>query len=1027
MVDFLLSPFGAWSLLLAGGFLFYPLHRKTPGLALALFWLVQGFALAMAGLAAWRLWGGAEPFWFHTAGYRPPLSISLRAGWPEALVLLLVHGAGLAVATHFRKALAENASAAVLFLVLQAGAAGMVMTQDAFNLYVFMEISALSTMGLLAVQGRARLFDALFHAMGVEALAALFFLLGIGLVYHLAGTLSLAGLAAQAPLLQTPTGLLAQGFLAGALLLELKPLIANGPAINVYETTSAAMAAWLSTGAAAAMAMALCKLLPLFSPAILLGLQTAGLATFVVGHAAALRQSQTRRLLGYSSVAFLGFSVFFLCRPEPGLLWPLAVLWGVHALAKTLLFFLTDRAGPLTAGNARWHKLGLLASVLALLALPPVPAFWAKWDLVMLLARTQPGAFAILLAGFFVEAFYLSRWLREQWALAEESGSARPWPWPDTALAAIGLGGLGLACAALQSAPAREFANLALAALAALGLLSRAPRFAQKGLALLGAGALAWFAAGRLADPLAQLFLALFTAGYAVAVLAADSGPRMPRHFHGLMLAVFAGAVMVVAADGLFPFFFAWEWLAGATFLLIWQGDADGRAARQYLLFALASALFILLGFGLQQSLAPTLAWTGLSARPLVWGPVLLGLAIKLGLVGWHTWMAPSYSRAPRDFTPFLAGAVNKAAVFGLLLLLLPQLGRIASGPLEWLVWLGLLGAFAGAFLALFEENVLTMLAYSSMGQMAYVIAALGLATPTGNVAALYLSINHFLFKTLLFVVAAGVVRQTGTPLMYRMGGLIKRMPVSFVSAMMAVIAMSGVPPLGGFGGKWLLYMALMEKGQPLAAGLAFFASAVGFLYMYRFLQSVFLGQLKHAGRAVRETSWSAIAAQGLLIVGIMVFSVYPQPLLQGLLQIAGADRGAAFLSVAADGRVATALGQWQPTQIMIVVAVVFGVLTALLLANRQKVVWVRQFNLVFAGERPDRPETTHFAYDMFAHYRRALGAFYQPFALRFWEAAGQGLARLGHAAGHLQSGQFHATLLAGTALVVLLCLGALR
>jgi formate hydrogenlyase subunit 3/multisubunit Na+/H+ antiporter MnhD subunit len=1027
MVDFILSPFGAWALLLAGGFLYYPLRSGSAAAARSLFWIAQLFALSMAGLAAWRLWGGADALWFHTAGYRPPLSISLRVALPEAFVLLLVHGAGLAVAVHFRKALEQSASAAVLFLVLQVGAAGMAMTQDAFNLYVFMEISALATMGLLAAQGRPRQFDALFHAMGVEALAALFFLLGIGLVYHLAGTLSLAGIAAQAHLLQSPVGLLAQGFLAGALLLELKPLVANGPAVNVYETTSAAMAAWLSTGTAAAMAMALVKLLPIFSPVVLAGLQVAGLASFLVGHLAALRQSDTRRMLGYSSVAFLGFSVFFLCRPEPGLLWPLAILWGVHALAKTLLFFLTDRDAPFVPGNARLHKLGLLAAVLALIALPPVPAFWAKWDLLMILARAQPAAFAILLAGIFVEAFYLSRWLREQWLRAAEASDASPWPLPDAALAAAGLLGLALSSLLLQAPAAREFANLALLALAALALLSRVPRFAQKVLSLLAASALAYACALRLDSPLHQLFLGIFTAGYAVAVLAADTGPRLPRHFHGLMLAAYAGAAMIVLSDGFFPFFFAWEWLAAATFLLIWQGDPDGSAARQYLLFALASALFILLGFGLQQALSPAMDWAALSASPVVWGPILLGLAIKLGLVGWHTWVAPSYSRAPHDFAPFLAGAINKAAVFGLLLLLLPRLGMAPSGWMDLLVWLGLLGAFAGAFLALFEENVLTMLAYSSMGQMAYVLAALGLATPEGNVAALYLSINHFLFKTLLFIVAAGVVRHVGTPLMYQMGGLIKRMPMSFVSAMMAIIAMSGVPPLGGFGGKWLVYQALMDKDMYLAAGLAFFASAVAFLYMYRFLHSVFLGQLKRDGRSVREASWSALVAQFLLIVGIMAFSVSPQPLLEALIQIGGATDGPAALSVAADGTVLAPLGYWHPTQIMLVVAVVFGVLTALLLANRQKVVWVRQFNIVFAGERPDRPQTTHFAYDMYAHYRRALGAFYQPFALRFWAAGERWLGRAGDAAGRLQSGQFHAALLAGVALVVLLCIGAVR
>jgi len=343
---------------------------------------------------------------------------------------------------------------------------------------------------------------------------------------------------------------------------------------------------------------------------------------------------------------------------------------------------------------------------------------------------------------------------------------------------------------------------------------------------------------------------------------------------------------------------------------------------------------------------------------------------------------------------------------------------------MDLLVWLGLIGAFVGAFLALFEENFLTMLAYSSVGQMAYVIAALALMTHTGWVAALYLSINHFLYKTLLFIAAAAVIRQTGTPLMYQMGGLIKRMPVTFASVLIGIIAMCGVPPLGGFGGKWLLYNALMEKNQFLGAGLAFFASAVAFLYMYRILQTVFLGQLKEAGRTVREAPVGSLVAQILLIMGIMVFSAYPQPLMEFLFKLVGQDFPMATLALNEAGTITSPMGYWNPTTVMIVVACIFGALTVILLLNRQKVVWVKQFNMVFAGERPDRPETTHFAYDMYAHYRRALGLFCHSFALRFWAIAERALALVGEGAGRLNTGQTQDYLLASVALVALICLG---
>jgi len=84
---------------------------------------------------------------------------------------------------------------------------------------------------------------------------------------------------------------------------------------------------------------------------------------------------------------------------------------------------------------------------------------------------------------------------------------------------------------------------------------------------------------------------------------------------------------------------------------------------------------------------------------------------------------------------------------------------------------------------------------------------------------------------------------------MYEMGGLIKKMPLSFISVLIMIIAVSGVPPLSGFGAKWLIYSSFIEKGWYLQAGVLFFASGVSFLYLYRIIHTIFLGQLKYLSR----------------------------------------------------------------------------------------------------------------------------------------------------------------------------------
>jgi NADH:ubiquinone oxidoreductase subunit 5 (subunit L)/multisubunit Na+/H+ antiporter MnhA subunit len=215
-------------------------------------------------------------------------------------------------------------------------------------------------------------------------------------------------------------------------------------------------------------------------------------------------------------------------------------------------------------------------------------------------------------------------------------------------------------------------------------------------------------------------------------------------------------------------------------------------------------------------------------------------------------------------------------------------------------------------------------------------------------------------------------------------------MPFTFVAVMIAIIAMSGVPPLAGFGGKWLLFNAMMEKGWYWIAALGFFSSAVAFLYMFRILQTVFLGQRKLEHRELREAPVILLIPQFILIAGIMVISAYPKLLLDPL-SAAVAPYFPSTL-VWEGSALLTHLGYWNAPAIMLVVGGVWMVpLVFLLLVSLTiKIQPVKQFNIVYAAERPHRPEDTHFAYRFFAHYDRAIGFLVKPRATAFWAAASE-------------------------------------
>jgi formate hydrogenlyase subunit 3/multisubunit Na+/H+ antiporter MnhD subunit len=473
----------------------------------------------------------------------------------------------------------------------------------------------------------------------------------------------------------------------------------------------------------------------------------------------------------------------------------------------------------------------------------------------------------------------------------------------------------------------------------------------------------------------------------------------------------------VVAAISSLELFLAWELMTVTSFLLLTRGRRAGAASLRYLLFSLVSAYLLLAGLLLLPggftagagaaagagSAAALIAGgaTAFAGQGATWAVVLIVLAalIKLGNVGVHVWLPASYAEAPDDVTPLFSAVLSKAGLFLLIAVggalatrLVPALSESVLGGVSiasLLGWIGVATALAGALMALFQEDIKYSLAYSSMGQIGYMVLAFAMLSHLGHVTGLYLAVVHLMVKLVLWIAILGVIQQTGTRLMYKMGGLIKKMPISFISVLFGIIVVSGVPPLAGFGGKWLLYTALLESGWYLHAGLAFFASAVAFLYLYRLIHSIFLGQPKDELAHVKEAPFVQLLPQLVLLGALMGVSMFPDLLIKPLQAVveplfASTVRWEGY-------SVISSLGYWNGNAVMYVTMGVFmAPLLWLMLMNGRKVTSVKQFNIVYAAERPYEPETTHYAFNFFGHYQKALGGLVAPWGERLWTGVGR-------------------------------------
>ncbi len=963
-------------------------------------------AIALSWTVALAI-GAATAVDITTAGTPPPFAINLRIGLVEAALLTVITATGFLSAIAMHDALvARGQRAMAVLLVLVMALSGLVMTRDVFNLFVFVELIVIASAGLVLLSEDVRAVAAGFKYLIVAQVISVLLLIGIIFTYHANGSLNIDDIAAQPMAFQGPS--LALFLVLIALLLELKPFPANGWALDIYESAHPGFSALFSAASGTAALFAADKLFAAAGPAWLPLATGVGLVTFLGANLLALSQGHDRRLLGYSSVGQIGLVLAVIGQRDilgDGYLFVAGGILVTHAVAKAGLFWLSAVVrGRALADWAALRANPVLVFAFAtfiamLVGLPPFPGFYAKWDLAnALVAAGRLPVLALILAGALVEAGYMFRWFG--YAIKREAGAALDVTLPRIVVVLVALAAgwaVGFVWGALGGNMNLLAAVPVLFALAFLPL-DVLPARAKNVLAI--AGLIAWFAFRYPSyDAVQTLFAIIMLLGGAVILLASftESGRRIG--FYPAAMLMYAGLALLIDAKTSFAFFAAWEVLTVGSYFLILRGRLSEPHALSYILFSLGGAFALLAGFALAAGGVQPFALDGLRTVPAdvaAWVFVLLALGFmtKTASIGLHIWLPGAHAEAETDVSPMVSGILLKAGLFGLWLLLTHMGHQTLYGVdlTHALVWIGALSAFIGAVLAVFQEDAKRLLAYSSISQMGYALFGLGLMTHLGWLLALMFVINHYVYKSMLFLAVGGVYKRTHTKLMYKMGGLITLMPFTFVSVLVGIIAMSGVPPLSGFGGRWIFYQAILDGGQRLPLILIFMAGPVGFLYLFRLIHTMFLGQLKDEHRQLKEAPFWVLVPQMMYVAFLIAFAILPGMALQrvdGYLDTLFGDRPLVWT-----GRIITsAYGYWNPVAIIIVIAVIFVGVFALLVWMNHNAQWVKQFNIVFAGERPYKPQTTHFAWNFFAPYRKAMGLIEAPVATSFWSGVTDTLA----------------------------------
>lgn len=1008
----MVSPIYILILSLAVGFLLSILDKGGRKLSLTAFYGVLTFNVAVIADWLYRLaFLHAPALVINTAGFNAPISINLELGITEAFVLLLANLTGLMAAVYLLKRFKEGrVSSLILYLLLIMGVNGLVMTQDLFNMFVFLEILSISTFALTTIKKTSKTLSAGFKYMIAGGVASTFFLLGVVFVYYFTGSLNLGFLKAGQ---FVNSGLIALFMLSVSVFIELKPFPANGWALDVYQSVDAGIVSIIAVVNSAAIGFVFYKIMPLLPQNFLTVFGIAGVVTFFFSNMMGLKQDNAKRLLGYSSMGQMGLLlaalVFTANVPSNIRYLIIGGLFLNHLISKAGLFWL---AGIVKRDKIRdW---GILRSrkpllvlfglfIFALSGLPPFAGFWAKWEFVKVLVDAK--MFFVLtsvLVGSLFELIFLFRWFTSVVRDTDTANEPMVSPGKSKAVPTIVFGLLAM----ITSFGIMRFFYqfnwiqvLPILAVLVITLIDSLPSKVKGFLSLAAVAGYGYYIYPLLESNIQLFFGVIFIVGSAVNLISTLNRKNQSKGFYGfLLMMIFSFGNLLIASTYL-EFFLSWEFMTISSFLLILRGQKAQRASLMYMIFSTAGAYLIMVGFSFAPALTSASALILSIAEvnlPLISIIVLvIGFMIKSGSLGVHIWLPEAHAEAESDVSPFISAILLKAGVFGLLMVAISYVSHAPSFDVfYWIGWIGVLTALVGAFMASFQEDAKKLLAYSSMSQVGYVIAALALITHLGWVTSMYLAFNHMMFKSALFIAIAGIYYRTHTRTMYKMGGLISKMPWTYMTVLMCIIAVSGVPPLSGFGGKWLTYTAFITKGWYLQAGVLFFASGVSFLYLYRLIHTIFLGQLKYEHQNIKEAPVWFIIPQYIFLGGIMAISMFPNLIIKPLNTIAMRYFDS---SIQIDGlTIISDLGYWNGNMVMYVTMAVFAVPFIVLMLIKGKTQKVEQFNIVYAAERPESPQTTHVAHNMYAHYRKALGRLTLPRIQDFWN----GVAEWAHTSG---------------------------
>ena len=359
--------------------------------------------------------------------------------------------------------------------------------------------------------------------------------------------------------------------------------------------------------------------------------------------------------------------------------------------------------------------------------------------------------------------------------------------------------------------------------------------------------------------------------------------------FNTLVIFMVSGMYGIVMSGDLFTLFIFWELMGLSSYVLVsflkrkW-GPIE--AGFKYLIMSATAGAFLLLSMALIYGRAGTLNFATLAASLrgapmtpwtiLLFATIIVGFGVKSAIVPLHTWLPDAHPEAPSPISALLSGIVIETGLYAMTRVL-----YIAFEPDFFkmpIAVLALVTMTVGNLLALRQNDLKRMLAYSSIGQVGYMLIGISTGLTYGLLGTFLHIFNHSLMKGMAFLSVGSIVHETGTRDLDKLKGVGRMMPWTTLSIFVAFMGLGGVPGTSGFISKFILFNASLGAGIPILALAGVLNSTLSMAYYLRVLIALLSKRTEETIEA-KEAPLLMVGVGMVMAVLIIVLGFYPNPI----------------------------------------------------------------------------------------------------------------------------------------------------